>query len=131
MFNMSSFEKEKPWFHGSPLDLETLRKGSTITQIEELARVFSHKPGIVSVYDDGKIRHDGKLKGKVYRIVEEVTADDVFIHPQSEKGWEWITNREFKLEFLYEISYSPEDILSENEIDELRKYQRKQSYPED
>ena len=119
------FNKEKPWFHGSPLDLGTLRKGSTITQIEKLARVFSHKPGLVSVSDDGKIKHDGKLKGRVYRIADEVTADDVFIHPRSEKGWEWITNREFKLEFLYEISHSPDDILSENEIEELRKYQNK------
>jgi len=123
------FEKEKPWFHGSPLELETLRKGSTITQSEELARVFSHKPGMVSVSDDGKIRHDGKLKGRVYRIAEEITADDVLPHPGSsvEKEWEWITNREFKLEFLYEISHSPEDILTEEEIKELRKYQRKQS----
>jgi len=82
---------------------------------------------MVSVSDDGKIRHDGKAKGRIYRIAEEVNAGDVFEHPRSTKGWEWITNREFKLEFLYEISHSPEDILTEEEIKELRKYQRKQS----
>lgn len=116
-----SFKKEKTWFHGSPLELQTLRKGSTITQNEKLAQVFSHKPTIVSVSDDGKIRHNGKVKGRVYRIADEVTTDDVFEHPRSSmKGWEWITNGEFKLEFLYEISYSPDDILSEDEIKELK-----------
>ena len=85
-----SFEKEKTWFHGSPSELQTLRKGSTITQNEKLAQVFSHKPTIVSVSDDGKIRHNGKAKGRVYRISDEVTANDISEHPRSEKGWEWI-----------------------------------------
>ncbi|UCH43825.1 MAG: hypothetical protein JSW16_04625 [Dehalococcoidales bacterium] len=127
------FEKEKPWFHGSPLELETLREGSAITQIEKLAQAFSHRPTIVSVSDGGKIKHDGKTKGRVYRIAEEITADDVLPHPRSSmaKEWEWITNREFKLEFLYEIPYSPDDILSESEIEELKEYQRKQSNLED
>ena len=117
-----SFKKEKTWFHGSPLELEKLRKGSTITQIEKLAQIFSHKPSIVSVSDDGEIKHNGKVKGRVYRIAEEVTVDDIFEHPKSsmEKGCEWITNKEFKLQFLYEISYSPADILSETEIEELK-----------
>ena len=117
-----SLKKEKIWFHGSPLELETLRKGSTITQIEKLAQIFSHKPSIVSVSDDGEIKHNGKVKGRVYRIADEVTADDIFEHPKSSmrKGWEWITDKEFKLEFLYEISYSPDDILSESEVKELK-----------
>lgn len=119
-----SFKKEQTWFHGSPLDLETLREGSTITQIEKLAQVFSHKPSIVSVSDDGKIRHNGKAKGKVYRITDEVTADDVVEHPRSSTGWEWITNKKFKLELLYEISHSPDDILSESEIEQLKMRQR-------
>jgi hypothetical protein len=116
-----SFKKEKIWFHGSPLKLVMLQKGSTITQIEKFARVFSHKPGIVSVSDDGEIKHNGKEKGRVYRIVDEVTVDDIFEHPRSSmKGWEWITKKEFKLQFLYEISYSPDDILSETEVEELK-----------
>ncbi len=115
-----SFKKEKIWFHGSPLELETLQKGSTITQIEKLAQVFSHKPGIVSVSDDGEIKHNGKLKGRVYRIADEIAADDIFEHPRSSTGWEWITKKEFKLEFLYEILYSPDDILSESEVKELK-----------
>ena len=116
-----SFRKEKFWFHGSSLELETLRKGSTVTQFEKLAQIFSHKPSIVSVSDNGEIKHNGKVKGRVYRIAEEVTADDIFRHPESSTGWEWITDKEFKLEFLYEISNSPDDVLSESEIEELKK----------
>jgi len=110
-----SLGNDKTWFHGSPLELATLRKGSSITQIEELARVFSHRPGIVSVSDDGTIKHNGKEKGRVYRVTGAVTAADIHEHPRSswQQGWEWITNREFKLEFLYEISPSPDDILSD------------------
>ncbi len=116
-----SFKKEKIWFHGSPLELKTLQKGSSITQIEKLAQTFSHRPTIVSVSDDGKIKHNGKTKGRVYRIADEVTADDIFEHPRSSiKGWEWITKKNFKLEFLYEISYTPDDILSDTEIEELK-----------
>jgi hypothetical protein len=117
-----SLKKQRTWFHGSPSKLETLRKGSTITQIEKLAQAFSSKPGIVSVSDDGKIRHNGKSKGCVYKVTDRVTTDDIYEHPRSsmKKGWEWITKKEFKLEFLYEVSPSPDDILSENEIREIK-----------
>jgi hypothetical protein len=118
-----SIKKQVTWFHGSPSELETLRKGSTITRIEKLAQSFSTKPSLVSVADDGKIKHNGKLKGRVYRVTDRVNTDDIYEHPRSSiKGWEWITKKEFKLEFLYEyeISRYPDDILSENEIRELR-----------
>ena len=56
-----------------------------------------------------------------------MTTDDIIEHPQSsmKKGSECITNKEFKLQFLYEISYPPDDILSENEIEELKMRKRK------
>jgi hypothetical protein len=113
-----SLKKQGTWFHGSPLELEILRKGSSITQIEKLAQVFSSRPSIVSVSDDGKIKHNGKSKGRVYRVINRVTTDDIYEHPRSswKKGWEWITKKEFKLKFLYEVTPSPDDILSENEI---------------
>jgi len=119
-----SLKKQGTWFHGSPLALETLRRGSTITQIEQLARVFSTQPSIVSVSDDGKIRHDGKLRGRVYRVTGRLTFDDISEHPRSsmKKGWEWITKKELKLEFLYEFSPSPDDVLSEDEINEIREH---------
>ena len=119
-----SLKKRGTWFHGSPSELETLRKGSSITQIEKLAQVFSSKPSILSVSDDGKIRHNGDSKGRVYRVTNRVTTDDIYEHPRSSmKGWEWITKKEFKLEFLYEyeISHYPDDILSKSEIREIRK----------
>jgi len=116
-----SSKKQVTWFHGSPLKLETLRKGSAITQNEKLAHVFSTRPSIVSVSDDGTIKHNGKSKGRVYKVADRVTSDDIDEHPRSSmnKGWEWITKKEFSLEFLYEVSPSPEDILSEREIREL------------
>ena len=118
-----SSKKQPTWFHGSPSELETLRKGSSITQIEKLAQAFSSKPSIVSVSDDGKIKHNGKSKGRIYKVTGRVTTDAIYEHPRSSvKGCEWITKKEFKLEFLYEydISHYPDDILSKNEIREIR-----------
>jgi predicted transcriptional regulator len=121
--NMSQ-KKQGTWYHGSSLKLETLRKGSSITQIEKLAQAFSSQPSIISAYDDGKIKHNGKSKGRVYRVADEVNVDDIYEHPRSsmEKGWEYITKKEFKLELLYEyeVTHYPEDILSEDEIRKLR-----------
>jgi hypothetical protein len=36
------WDYNKAWYHGSPLELKILRKGSTITQDRELAMAFSH-----------------------------------------------------------------------------------------
>ena len=38
----------KPWYHGSPLQLEVLSAGSSVAQLINLARVFSHKPRLLS-----------------------------------------------------------------------------------
>ncbi|UCD10086.1 MAG: hypothetical protein JSU79_05455 [Dehalococcoidales bacterium] len=100
------------------MNLEKLSKGSSITQIEKLARAFSTKPTIASVSDDGNIRHNGKAKGRVYKIIDTVTPDDIYKHPATtmDEGWEWITRKDFRLEFLYEYEGMPDDILSEDEI---------------
>jgi len=37
------------WYHGSPLKLETLAEGSTVTPAIELAKAFSHKPSRVGI----------------------------------------------------------------------------------
>jgi hypothetical protein len=119
---MSSM-KQGIWFHGSSLKLEMLQEGSSITQIEKLAQAFSSRPSIISVDDDGRIKHNGKSRGRVYRVADKVNDDDIYEHPRSsmEKGWEYITRKEFKLEFLYEyvVLHYPEDILSEDETREL------------
>ena len=46
------------WYHGSPYELTTIRKGSTITPNIDLARVFSHKPSCVSIEDNELIKHN-------------------------------------------------------------------------
>ena len=57
------FDPTQPWYHGSPFELKTIRKGSTITQKRELARIFSHKPAVASMEDDGSIKHNGTQPG--------------------------------------------------------------------
>ena len=119
-----TLENQSTWFHGSPLNLEKLGKGSSITQIEKLAQAFSTKPTIVSVSDDGSIRHNGKEKGYIYQIIDTVTPDDIYKHPKTtmDEGWEWITRKEFRLEFLYAYTSEPEDILTEDEIKALKEF---------
>lgn len=60
------------WFHGSPYRLATLRPGSTVTPIVELARAFAHGPARVNINireDDIApnrsvvIEHNGKREG--------------------------------------------------------------------
>jgi hypothetical protein len=118
-----SLQKQGTWFHGSPLKLKILKRGSSITQDEKLAQVFSTRPTIVSVSDDGKIKHNGKLKGRVYKVIDRVTIDDIYEHPRStwKKGWEWLTKKKFRLEFLYEYTAPLTNILSESEIRGLMK----------
>ena len=70
------------WYHGSPFHLRTLAAGSTITMRRELARVFSHKPKIVSMSDSGTIHHDGVTNGYLYVVDEMVAPDDVRPHPR-------------------------------------------------
>ena len=59
---------ETLWLHSSPEELSTLRVGSTTTPDERLARVFSYKPTLVSVNDDGSIAQKGRRAGMVYRV---------------------------------------------------------------
>ena len=80
---MKDWNYNRTWYHGSPFELTTLREGSTITQDRNLARVFSHKPTLVSVSDDGKIQHSGTVSGFLYLIAEDIQPDDVYPHPTS------------------------------------------------
>lgn len=77
------FSPHQTWYHGSPLQLHILRKASTITQKRELARIFSHKPTIVSVSDNGQIKHNGTTPGYLYVIVDQVHPRDVVAHPHT------------------------------------------------
>jgi hypothetical protein len=111
----------REWFHGSPLRLTHLSPGSTITPRRQLACAFSHKPSLVSVADDGSIKHDGTQPGYLYRVMD-VRAGDVCQHPLSSMppGEEWLTTRKLPLQLIGPTQIQPEEILSPAEVAELR-----------
>ena len=116
----------QPWYHGSPLQLTVLLPGSTITQERDLARIFSHKPTIVSqdVNDRGErtIKHAGQAPGFLYRVAETVNPVDVLPHPQTTMGpgQEWLTNRVLRVELIEPTRIIDDEILSNEEIATLR-----------
>ncbi len=118
---MKEWDYGKPWFHGSPLQLNELIVGSTITQDRELARIFSHKPSIVSIDENGSRFHNGKLGGYLYIIDEEITSDDVYPHPATtmKPGEEWLINRTLKVRRIDVTKPKVEEQLSEEEELEL------------
>ena len=116
------YRPDRPWYHGSPLELTTIRKGSTITQKRELARIFSHKPPLVSVDDDGTIKHTGRQPGYLYVIAEDVAPDDVIPHPRTTMGPgdEWLTTRELRLELIGPTVPVLEESLTDEELADLQ-----------
>lgn len=120
------------WFHGSPERLHSIRVGSTITRERGLARVFSHKPSIVSQDHDGSggliLRHTGRMPGFLYRIAEQVGAQDVDPHPTTtlSPGQEWLTRRELRVELLEATAVVEEELLSEVEVRDLLARARKE-----
>ncbi len=98
--------KHETLYHGSPLVLETLRKGSTVTPFRGLACAFAHKPTIVSIDDLDHIAHNGVQPGYLYVIDEPLGADDVRQHPTSSApgGYELLTNRDLRLRLVVRLS---------------------------
>ena len=117
------FDPCQTWYHGSPYELSILHRGSTITQKRELARIFSHKPTIVSVEDDGSIHHDGTEPGFLYVILEDLGPGDVIPHPHStmEEGDEWVTTRDLHVQLIATTELVPSELLTGEEIAELKK----------
>lgn len=115
-----------PWFHGSPFTLALLRPGSTITQDQDLARVFSHKPQIVAIEDNAgefafgipRLRRNGIKPGLLDAIAEPVGPQDVYPHPHSSMspGLEWLINRPLRLCLLSTVTIRMEEFLSEADI---------------
>jgi hypothetical protein len=124
------WDASKPWYHGSPAALLELQPGSTITQDHDLARIFSHKPPLVSqaVADDGQriIKHSGILSGFLYRVVEPVEESDVVPVPNSTMGagQEWYTTRPLRIQCIATTLVEPHEQLTEAEIAELYQRQR-------
>ena len=117
------FDPCETWYHGSPYELSILHRGSTITQKRELARIFSHKPTIVSVEDDGRLHHDGTEPGFLYVILEDLGPEDVIPHPHStmEEGDEWVTTRDLHVQLIATTELVPSELLTGEEIAELKK----------
>lgn len=111
------FDATQPWYHGSPFKVTTIRTGSAITQKRELARVFSHKPALVSVSDDGQIKHNGTLPGHLYAIAEAIGPRDVRPHPRTTMaaGDEWLTTRELRVQWLCSTTPVPAEQLTDAE----------------
>ncbi len=113
----------RPWYHGSPLKLEVLRTGSTITQWKDLARIFSHKPAVVSISDEGDIQHTGTQPGYLYVIDEPVAAADVIPHPRTtmRPGDEWLIQRELRVRLIGPTRVRAEEWLSPEALEEMRR----------
>ncbi len=119
---MIDWERDHSWYHGSPYRLTTLRAGSTITQRCELARVFSHKPSLVCIADDGMLQHNGATPGWLYRIAEELQPEDIYPHPRTTmpEGWEWLTRRELRLELIGPTAVRETEWLNADAVAALR-----------
>ncbi|GAG23995.1 unnamed protein product, partial [marine sediment metagenome] len=105
--------------------LTAIRKGSTITQDRDLARVFSHRPTLVSISHDAgidRIRHDGTVPGFLYRIAEDLRPGDVYPHPHSSMGAgkEWLTSRELRVILVGPTEIVEQERLTQKEIEALR-----------
>jgi len=120
---IENWDYHKPWYHGSPHELTTLREGSTITQDRRLAEVFAHKPAIVCVSDEGLIQHNGTLPGYLYYIAEDIGPDDVYPHPRTtmEEKKEWLTRRELRVALIGPTRIGPEELLTDEQVAELRR----------
>lgn len=92
------------WFHGSPLELDTLAAGSTVTRCRAVAEAFSHQPTMVSIEDSARpvrVSHNGGLAGYLYVVDEPVSEGDLHPHPRSSSpGCEWITDRPLRLRLI-------------------------------
>ena len=119
-------ESDSTWYHGAPLELDLLRARSTITQDRRLAEVFSHKPAVVSVSDDGQIKHTGNQAGWLYHVDEKIAPADIRPHPRStmESGKEWLTNRPLRLALLGPVEIGPEEQLPAEALQELKRRAR-------
>ncbi|MHB1000897.1 MAG: GNAT family N-acetyltransferase [Armatimonadota bacterium] len=124
-FYSSMIDNNKPWYHGSPCELESIRAGSSITQFIDIARVFSHKPSCVSISHTGDyidIKHTGQNSGFLYRIAEDIYPGDAYIHPQSTMGAneEWLITRELKVELIGLTQVVESEYMTEKEADDLQ-----------
>ena len=122
---MQDFDYTLTWYHGSQEELTKLRVGSSITQNRNVAKAFSHRPSLLTQSEGGTVKHDGITPGYLYTIADEIGPDDVYPHPHpvNVTRWEWLTNRELKLELLEQTTVTDEERLTDQEITEIQRKQ--------
>jgi hypothetical protein len=113
------------WYHGSNVELASLRVGSSVTEDRNLARAFSHQPTLLG-RSDGSVRHNGTEPGFLYEVAETLSDSDLekHPHPANEDGWEWLTTREVAVTLLERTQPRPEELFSDDEIARIRAKQR-------
>ncbi len=123
---MTEWDYSRPWYHGSPRKLTVLRGSSSISQNRNVARVFSHRPSLISMSDDGSIKHNGTRAGYLYVVVEEIRPEDVDPHPHPANigHWEWLTKRELHVELIERTEVRKKERLTNKEIAELKRKQK-------
>lgn len=123
---MTRWDDGRPWYHGSQQALTVLRAGSSISQNKDIARIFSHRPTMISLAEDGSLKHDGTAHGYLYRVVEAVKAEAIYPHPHpvNASHWEWLTKRELSVQLIERTKVQDAEKLTEQEIAELRRKQR-------
>ncbi|MEZ4676241.1 MAG: hypothetical protein R2932_18610 [Caldilineaceae bacterium] len=116
-----------PWYHGSQQELTILRVGSSVTQDRDIARIFSHRPGISTVEDDGTYRHNGQAPGYLHIVDEPITAADVEPHPHpiNASKWEWLTKRVIKVRLVEQPALRTAELLTEEELAVFRARQQR------
>ena len=80
--------------------------------------MFSHKPTVVSMDDDGAIKHNGTQTGLLYYIAETVGPGDAYPHPNSSMtpGKEWLTARDLRLELIGPVEIVAGERLTKEEL---------------
>ena len=122
---MQDFDYTLTWYHGSQQELTKLRVGSSITQNRNVAKAFSHRPSLLTQSEGGRVKHDGMTPGYLYTIADEIGPDDVRPHPHpvNVTRWEWLTNRELKLELIEQTIVTDGERLTDQEIAEMKRKQ--------
>ena len=123
---MQDFDYTLTWYHGSQQELTTLRVGSSITQNRNVAKAFSHRPSLLTQSEGGTVKHDGVTPGYLYIVADKIGPEDVRPHPHpvNVTRWEWLTNRELKLELVEQTIVTDEERLTDQEIAEMKQKQK-------
>lgn len=123
---MTDWDFSKPWYHGSQQELTHLHEGSSITQDKDIARIFSHRPQLVSMTANGSLKHNGTTPGYLYLVSEALGPADVYPHPHpvNARRWEWLTKRQLQVQLVEITQACPDELLSAEEIAALKRKQQ-------